>query len=62
MQTGRRTCTSFECEDEPIISGEHTGFAWLTYSEARRRLEYDSNRTAMYETMCTVEHRNARED
>ncbi len=53
---------AFECGEEPVISDEHTGFAWLTYDEARRRLEYDSNRTAMYETMCIVEHRNARED
>ena len=32
------------------ISEEHTEFAWLTYEEARSRLNWDSNRTALWET------------
>lgn len=32
------------------ISEEHTEVAWLTYEEARSRLNWDSNRTALWET------------
>ena len=31
------------------LSGEHVELQWLAYSEARERLTYDSNRTALWE-------------
>lgn len=36
--------------DEVIrLSGEHTDLDWLSYAEARDRLRWDSNRTALWE-------------
>lgn len=37
------------------ISEEHTEVAWLTYEEARSRLKWDSNRTALWETNFRIE-------
>ena len=37
------------------ISEEHTEFAWLTYEEARSRVKWDSNRTALWETNFRIE-------
>ena len=37
------------------ISKEHTEIAWLTYEEARSRLNWDSNRTALWETNFRIE-------
>ena len=37
------------------ISEEHTEFAWLTYKEAHSRLNWDSNRTALWETNFRIE-------
>ncbi len=34
---------------EPSLSREHTAYEWLTPAAARVRLEYDSNKTALYE-------------
>lgn len=31
------------------LSGEHGAFEWRTYSDARDRLQWDSNRTALWE-------------
>jgi dATP pyrophosphohydrolase len=31
------------------LSREHSAFEWLTYDEARERLQWDSNRTALWE-------------
>ena len=39
----------FECDSEMALSGEHTGFEWMTYDEAMSRLTFDSNKTALYE-------------
>lgn len=36
-------------------SKEHTEVAWLTYEEARSRLNWDSNRTALWETNFRIE-------
>ena len=37
-------------EGETIgLSGEHLAFEWLTYAQARERLRWDSNRTALWE-------------
>ena len=40
---------AFECTDEVTLSDEHTEYAWLPYEEAVRMLQWDSNRTALYE-------------
>jgi len=34
---------------ELALSHEHTEYRWLMYEEARRLLEYDGNRTALWE-------------
>ncbi len=39
----------FACAGEPTLSREHLEYAWLSYEEARDRLKWDSNRTALYE-------------
>lgn len=39
----------FECDSEIALSGEHTGFEWLTCEDALSRLTWDSNKTALYE-------------
>lgn len=31
------------------LSNEHSAFEWLTYPDARERLQWDSNRTALWE-------------
>lgn len=45
---------AFACEvahDACIsLSSEHTSFEWLTYEEAASRLNWDSNKTALWET------------
>lgn len=45
---------AFECEEEPTLSAEHSGYEWMSYGEACRRVMYDSNRTAMYELLCRL--------
>lgn len=40
---------AFECDSEPLLSKEHTEYKWLTYDEARKLLQWDSNKVAMYE-------------
>ena len=40
---------AFECGEDIRISDEHTELLWLTYSEATTKLEWDSNKTALYE-------------
>lgn len=44
----------FECINDPILSPEHTECAWLYYEEARARLCWDSNKTALYELNCIL--------
>ena len=39
----------FECQGEIRLSHEHTEYRWLPYEEARAKLKWDSNRTALYE-------------
>ncbi len=39
-----------DCTGRPVaLSDEHTVLQWLPYCEARERLTYDSNRTALWE-------------
>ena len=52
---------AFECSVEPTLSDEHLGYEWLSFDEAWEKLTYDSNRTAMYEIKCILEHKDARE-
>ena len=40
---------AFECNEEITVSREHTDSLWLSYEEAASRLEFDSNKTALYE-------------
>ena len=44
----------FECREEIRLSREHTECAWLAYEDARKRLKWDSNRTALYELNCRL--------
>lgn len=39
---------AFACDDL-VLSHEHTECVWLSYSEAREKLHWDSNKTALYE-------------
>lgn len=44
----------FECPEDIKLSHEHTNCVWLTYDEANQKLEWDSNRTALYELNCSL--------
>lgn len=48
---------AFECNVDPIISHEHCEYKWLPYNDARKLLKWDSNKVAMYETMCRLNSR-----
>ncbi len=45
----------FACKEDIKLSHEHTECLWLTYEEARSKLKWDSNRTALYELNCRLE-------
>jgi dATP pyrophosphohydrolase len=45
---------AFLCPDEIILSHEHTECVWMSPDEARERLKWDSNRTALYELECRL--------
>ncbi len=47
----------FECTYEIELSHEHTECVWLTYEEAHSKLEWDSNKTALYELSCRLGER-----
>ena len=44
----------YECDSDIILSCEHTGYEWLSYKDAMKRLTWDSNRTALYELNCRL--------
>jgi dATP pyrophosphohydrolase len=44
----------FACLDELVLSREHTECIWLPYHEAREKLQWDSNKTALYELNCIL--------
>ena len=44
----------FECNEDIVLSHEHTECVWLTYEEARAKCKWDSNRTALYELNCLL--------
>ena len=39
----------FECDADPVLSDEHSGYEWLGFAGAMEKLRWDSNRTALYE-------------
>lgn len=45
---------AFECQEDIKVSCEHTEYLWLAYDEAIRKLQWDSNRTALYELTCRL--------
>ncbi|HEX8068448.1 MAG TPA: NUDIX domain-containing protein [Pyrinomonadaceae bacterium] len=45
--------------EEVCLSGEHGGCAWVDYEAARSRLEWDSNRTALWELHSRLLARHA---
>ena len=45
---------AFEVKEEIRLSREHTEALWLSYEDARERLHWDSNRTALYELSCRL--------
>ena len=44
----------FECQNDIVLSHEHTECIWLSYEEAREKLLWDSNKTALYELNCIL--------
>ena len=44
----------FECNDDIVLSHEHSECIWLPYDEARAKCKWDSNRTALYELNCIL--------
>jgi len=49
-----------EVENEEVCSsGEHNECAWLDYETARNRLEWDSNKTALWELHSRLSARHA---
>lgn len=52
---------AFECTDELALSHEHTEMRWLTCKEACELLQFDSNKTALYELDCRLRGVDARE-
>ena len=49
-----------EVKDEEVyLSGEHSEYVWLDYETARNRLEWDSNKTALWELHSRLSARHA---
>ena len=44
---------AFACDDL-VLSHEHTECVWLSYSDAREKLHWDSNKTALVELRCRL--------
>ena len=44
----------FACGEAIKLSYEHTSCIWLDYDEVRAKLQWDSNRTALYELHCRL--------
>jgi dATP pyrophosphohydrolase len=43
-----------ECNGDIVLSSEHMDYKWLSYDEAINCLEYDSNKTALWELNCRL--------
>ena len=52
---------AFECPSDITLSEEHGEYVWLSYKQARDRLHWDSNKTALYELDCRLRGVDARE-
>ena len=50
----------FECAQEITLSREHTECRWVNYGQARSLLQWDSNKTALYELDCRLRDVDAR--
>ena len=46
----------FECSEDVCLSHEHLECVWLPYGEAKEKLKWDSNRTALYELNCRLKN------
>ena len=44
----------FECVDNLVLSHEHIELVWLPYEDAKKKLQWDSNKTALYELNCIL--------
>jgi len=44
----------FACVEEIKLSHEHTECVWLSFEDAYTKLQWDSNRTALYELHCRL--------
>ena len=44
----------FLCKNDITLSHEHSEYHWLSFEEAREKLKWDSNRTALYELNCRL--------
>ena len=44
----------FACSGDIQLSDEHGECRWLPYADARAKLKWDSNRTALYELNCRL--------
>ena len=44
----------FACDDNLNLSHEHIECVWLPYQEAREKLHWDSNKTALFELNCIL--------
>ena len=47
----------FPCGSPVMLSDEHLECAWLSYGEAKEKLKWDSNRTALYELDCRLRNK-----
>ena len=47
----------FPCGSPVMLSDEHLECVWLSYGEAREKLKWDSNRTALYELDCRLRNK-----
>ena len=47
----------FACTEEIRLSHEHTECVWLSFEDAYAKLQWDSNRTALYELHCRLTNR-----
>ncbi len=45
---------AFECNNEINLSEEHSNFMWVGYEDAIKLLNFDSNKTALYELNCRL--------
>ena len=42
------------CNKDIVLSKEHRDFKWISYEEAVKMLEWDSNKTALFELNCLL--------